>query len=101
MIKPIKPQEVIHTIPDFIIEAVNGLIQKKWDGEEAIIKQDEIMELVTSDDSDDDKPSHEEVYKRHWLDFEPLYEEVGWNVEYDKPGFNEFYKPYFRFTKQK
>lgn len=29
MIKPIKPQEVIHTIPDFIIEAVNGLIPKK------------------------------------------------------------------------
>ena len=32
MVKPISPNEVKHVIPDLIIEAVNKLIQEKWDG---------------------------------------------------------------------
>ena len=31
MIKPITPDEIKHEIPDFIIEAVNTLLKKKWD----------------------------------------------------------------------
>ena len=31
---------------------------------------------------------------------EPLYREKGWNVEYDKPGYNEFYKARFIFKKK-
>ena len=51
MIKPITPDEVKHTIPDFIIEVVNNLIQEKWDGHSAVITQDEILDLVTCDDT--------------------------------------------------
>lgn len=100
MVKPITPDEVKHVIPDFIIEVVNKLIQEKWDGHEAIIKQDEIMDIVSSDDEDDDKPSRQKIYDQGWLDFEPLYREVGWNVEYDKSAYYENYDAYFKFTKK-
>ena len=102
MIKPITPDEVKHSIPDFIIEAVNNLIQEKWDGHSAVITQDEILDLVTCDETDwgdNSKPTRKKVFDKGWLDFEPIYRNVGWNVEYDKPGFNETYKAYFKFTK--
>lgn len=99
MIKPISPNEVQLVIPDFIIATVNKLIKEKWDGEEAIIQQDEILALVASNDPDDNKPSRQTVFDRGWLNFEPMYREIGWHVEYDKPGYNESYKAFFRFTK--
>lgn len=27
-----------------------------------------------------------------------VYEKAGWKVSYDKPGYNESYDPYFKFT---
>lgn len=100
MIKPITPAEVQHIIPDFIIEAVNKLIQEKWDGEEAVIKQDEIMEIVASDDPDDPRPTHDEVYDKRWLDFEPLYRKAGWIVDFEKPAYCETFDAYFTFKKK-
>ena len=100
MIKPIRPEEITHNIPDFVIEAVNKLIKKNWNGREAIIKQDEIMALISSNDPNDDKPSRREIYEHNWLDFENLYREAGWVVMYDKPGYNERYDAYFQFRKQ-
>ncbi len=100
MIEPISPSDVKKFIPDFIIETVNKLIVEKWDGDKAIILQDDIMDIVSSDDPDIDKPSRVEVFAKGWLDFEPIYREKGWDVEYDKPGYNEFYKAYFIFKKK-
>lgn len=101
MVEPISPSDVKKFIPDFIIETVNKLIVEKWDGEKAIILQDDIMDIVSSNDPDIDKPSRREVFDKGWLDFEPLYRERGWNVEYDKPGYNEFYKANFIFKLKK
>ena len=100
MIKPITPDEIKHEIPDFIIEAVNTLIKKKWDGKEAIINQNDILAIVSSNDGYDDKPSRRTIFENNWLDFEDLYREVGWKVEYDKPAYNESYDAYFKFTKK-
>lgn len=99
MIKPITPDEVKHIIPDFIIEAVNKLIKEKWNGSEAIIEQNEIMDIVSSDSEWDDRPSRMTVYNNKWLDIEDIYRDAGWNVEYDKPGYCETYNAYFKFTK--
>lgn len=100
MVKPISPKEVTLKIHDFIIEAVNKLIQEKWDGKEAVILQDEIMDIVSSNDEDDIRPSRDEIYDRNWLDFEDIYRKAGWNVLYDKPAYCENYKAYFKFTKK-
>ena len=101
MIEPIRPSDVKKIIPDFVIEAVNQLIKEKWDGYKAVILQDEIMDVISSDDPDNDKPSRREVFDKGWLDFETLYREKGWNVEYDKPGYNEFYNAKFIFKSKK
>ena len=108
MVKPIKPSEVVKevNIPDFIIEAVNKLIKEKWNGFEAKIYQDDILEIVAvrqkdPDAEDDGRPTREEVFKNHWLDIEDLYRKQGWNVVYDKPAYCETYKAYFIFSKKK
>lgn len=100
MVEPISPSDVKKIIPDFVIEAVNQLINEKWDGYEAVILQDEIMAIISSSDDMDDKPSRKQILDKGWLDFEPLYREKGWDVEYDKPGYNEFYKAKFIFKKK-
>jgi hypothetical protein len=106
-IKPITPQEVEEAkkndIPSFVIEAVNKLLKKKWDGKKAIITQHEIISEI--------KPSNvlglengvrfrAAVLSNHWLDFEDLYRKSGWKVEYDKSGYCETYDAYFKFTKK-
>lgn len=100
-VKPISPQEVNHEIPDCIIEAVNMLINKKWDGHSVTIYQDEILEIVSVEnpepDYNGDKLPRKEIFDNHWLDIEPLYRKQGWDVEYDKPGYNESYRAYFIF----
>ena len=97
MVEPISPNDVKKVIPDFVIEAVNQLIKEKWDGKKAIILQDDIMNIISSNDPDDDKPSRNEIFNKGWLDFEDLYREKGWYVMYDKPAYNEFYKAKFIF----
>ena len=32
-VKPISPNEIIYDIPDFVIEAVNNLLKKKYRGD--------------------------------------------------------------------
>ena len=99
-VQPISPSKVHHKIPDAIIEAVNKLIQQKWSGKSAVIKQEEILAIVSSEDPNDARPSVQTIFDRHYLDFEPLYRDAGWNVEYHKPDYTESFKPYFVFTKK-
>ena len=101
MVEPISPCDLKLFIPDFIITAVNQLISEKWDGEEAFIKQNEILNIVCTSEKDDGKPTREEVFKRHWLDIEDTYRNAGWYVDYSKPGYNESYEAYFVFKPKK
>lgn len=90
-IRPIRPTETKNEIPDFVIEAVNELIQENMDScQYATILQKTIKErILTKTDQD---------FKFSWLDFEQLYRAEGWSVEYDKPGYNESYEAYFKFS---
>ena len=100
-VQPISPKDVTHEIPDFIFEAVNALIQKRWNGKEATILQDDIMDIVSSNDADDPRPSRQTIFANNWLDIEDYYRKQGWHVEYDKPGYCEDYKAFFRFSVDK
>ena len=71
-VKPISPKEVTHMIPDFIFEAVNKLINEKWNGESATILQDEIMEIVSSDDEDDERPRAPPIIEQPNLNPNPI-----------------------------
>ena len=52
-VKPITPQEVEearkNAVPSFVIEAVNKLLKKRWDGQKAIITQEEIINEMKPD----------------------------------------------------
>jgi hypothetical protein len=102
--KPLSPNEIVikkaTSIPEFVIEAVNNVLAKEYNGSQAILLQEdiinEILRIYNSTRHDD--ISREHIFKSGWLDFEGLFSQAGWNVEYDKPGYNETYPPRFTFT---
>lgn len=90
-------------IPDFVIEAVNKLLLKSWDGSSATITQNSIINAMIRPQEYSEMPTSEfrrMIFDEHWLDFENLYRENGWDVYYDKPGYNETYDAYFVFKKK-
>jgi len=42
----------------------------------------------------------DDFFDKHWLDFEALFEKVGWKVYHDKPAYNENYEPTFKFWRK-
>jgi hypothetical protein len=98
--KPITPKEVRETAtkPDVVIEVFNELIQKYWDGDQAVIKESEAAQLISKRM---DNIGTKAIYENRWLDIEHLYQKSGWVVVYDKPGFNESYPATFTFSTKK
>lgn len=103
MIVPIKPEDVtnkkLEILPEQVIEAFNESIIENYDPNtrSARVIQDEIVKKIIS------KLEIERhiVFEKGYLDIEDIYRKAGWKVEYDKPGYNETYKAYFVFTKDK
>lgn len=95
--RPIKPEEVrarrIDFIPSIIFETINTIICEKFDGN-ATLKQEDILNRVCNENSG---LTRREIFDKHYLDIEPFYQEQGWKVEYDKPGYNESYPATFTF----
>ncbi len=98
--QPIRPDEVSgkhqSTIPNIVIETFNEMIVKNFSGGGARIIQDDILAVLASKGL-----SSADIFNNRWLDVEDLYRKNGWRVEYDKPGFNEFYSANFTFTKKR
>jgi hypothetical protein len=99
MAGPIKPSEVDKTtvIPDVVFDIFNTLITEKWDGDQAIVLQDTVVERITRTLG---CPRHT-VFDRNLLDIESAYRKAGWTVVYDKPGYNETYPATFIFKKKR
>lgn len=95
-ILPIRPNQVgkqrLGSIPPKVIEAFNELIAENISGKSARILQVDAVERLEAKGFD-----RQRIYKEHLLDVEPIYREYGWIVEFDKPAFNESYKPFFLF----
>lgn len=103
MPKIISPDEAhalaLKEIPEEIIECFNDMIVKhlntKYDC--CTIKQKDILAYV------EEKTGYtsDEIFKKRWFDVEELFEKAGWEVKYDKPGFNENYDATFEFNRKK
>lgn len=96
--KPISPDDVIvPDIPDFVIDIVNRLIRQNYQSRRkcSVIEQREIVKEIKVLIN-----IYGLEFDIKWLDFEELYRNAGWNVEYDKPGYNESYEATFKFTKK-
>jgi hypothetical protein len=93
---PLSPSEAAdlqtEQIPDEVFIAFNGLIARNLRGGRAFVFQKDVVEILEQQGID-----RQQVYKTHWLDVEDSYRATGWDVKYDKPGFNETYEPNFTF----
>lgn len=96
-VKPISPQDlrgqVEHAIHPSMIRAVNVLLTR-FDGYSLTLTQEEIIEKFLELEP---TISEDEIFQKKWLDFEGMYRREGWSVVYDKPGYNESYRPYYTF----
>lgn len=96
MTKPITPAEARKTappIPPAVFEVINTFIAQGAGIRPVTVRQKDIVEELVKRGL-----SRDEIFEKHWLDVEGLYEAAGWKVEYDKPGYNETYDAYFVFT---
>jgi hypothetical protein len=95
---PIRPEEVDtgKHIPDEVIEAFNELIAEKYIGYAVVGRENAIKRILTK------LPDVErmDIINKGWLNIEGIYASAGWDVKYDKPGYNESYDPYFTFTRK-
>ncbi len=99
--KPIKPNEVakekVSSIPDEVLEAFNELITENYSNGRATVMQDAVVDRIRAKMGDKAK----DMFKKGWLDVEGVYEKAGWDVTYDKPGYNENYEANFRFARKR
>lgn len=95
---PIKPSEIIVkkavTIPEFVFDAFNVLITKNHNDRTSTVMEKEVVAEILSRCTF----TGPDIYNNHWLDVEEVYTKYGWEVEYDKPGYNETYGASFKFT---
>jgi hypothetical protein len=102
-IKPIKPSEVLDlkakTIPDAMIQAVNEMIAKNWNGRSATVRKDDLLERYFKiKGHTNNRENRDKLYDDHALDFEDFYRKEGWKVNYSSPCYGDSdFEPYFEF----
>lgn len=97
--EPISPNGVPQRqLPDFVIEAFNDEIAKRFHNGTAIVPQSDVVASIIRLAPEVDR---ETIFREHWLDVERLYESKGWKVRYDKPGYNETGDATFTFKAEK
>jgi hypothetical protein len=85
------------SIPPEVFESFNELIVKDFNGTSSTVRQNDVVALIANKL----KIDRQSVFSSRWLDVETEYAKSGWDVEYDKPGYNETYEPTFTFKKRK
>ena len=100
-VNAITPKEIIDNLDEVIlpvvIQAVNNLLKTKFRGKSVTIKSKEIIAEIKRLGG----PSSKVLYDTNQMDFEPIFRVFGWEVSYDRPGYNESYDSYYEFTPKK
>lgn len=100
MIKPISPLEILHKIPDEVVEVFNKEIQDNWNGRSVIIKKKTIIPKILALYSAHLKTITEnKLYEMNWLDIEETYQKAGWKVRYASPDRDESFDAFWTFSK--
>lgn len=101
---PITPNEVlenrIYKIHPSIIKIVNDILSQRFTHKDSsvVIKQKEIVDKFQELHPDF---SREKLYDEKHMDFEYEFRKFGWDVAYDRPGYNENYEAFYKFSIKK
>lgn len=97
MSEPIRPEDVAghktKVLPSEVFEVFNDLIARSFNNGQATVMQKDVVDALVAKGF-----SKEEIFAQKLLDVEEAYRAKGWQVEYDKPGFNETYGAAFIFS---
>lgn len=101
-IMPISPQEIrknkMKYLPREVILIVNGILGKRFNGQyKVIIYKDEVVDelerrlsIIKKAHDDDGVPfDRNKIYSEHMLDFEQVYRDAGWDVEFQKKSYGD------------
>jgi hypothetical protein len=105
-VTPITPAEVLGvkavTVPEGALKAWNEIITENYvDGRSHFTQKqlvDRILKNLKGVTHDGKRVTRFDIFDKGWLDLEDTFRQASWNVEYDKPGFNENYAANFTFT---
>ena len=105
MIQPLSPAEIVANkeseMPDEVIIAFNKLLTRYFDGTTAIIKQDAAIDAILEEyNVFENSMDRQRIFADRLLDIEVIFRKFGWDVHYDKPGYNEMYTAFWRFSKK-
>jgi hypothetical protein len=99
-IRPITPDEAIQerrNVPSEVIDVFNRLIVENMRQGQSTFT----MESAWSKISERLHMGRDTVLRNGYLDVEPIYEQSGWKVSFDKPGYCEDYPSTYTFKKRK
>lgn len=102
IVTPISPDEIMDNldkiIPQYVIQSVNDILKQRFRGDSGVKMT--VNELVTKIQTKKNI-SKQTILDEKYLDFEPLYRDNGWVVEFNTPSRDESYESYYFFTKNK
>lgn len=97
--RAITPDEVVklksEVFPGEVITAFNNAIALAWNGHSSTVFAADVAAEIANKLS----IPVSKVYELNYLDVEPIYRDAGWDVRYDKPGYDESYRSHFIFRK--
>jgi|SRR5215217_7160976 len=97
--RPISPEEVGDAqrryLPPAVFDVFNEAIAGSMNGKSARVMQNSVAKKI----ADRLGIERHAVFENNYLDVEEAYRSAGWEVHYDKPGYNESYEAVFVFTK--
>lgn len=106
MTKAMSPADIAgykaKAFPDWVFEAFNQCIAMEYTGKRATVKQDAVIDkMIELQGGAFDEAARQSmrrtIFDKGYLNVEEVYREQGWNVEYDKPGYNESYGAFWVF----
>jgi len=108
---PLSPSDVTKkkaaSIPEVMFEVVNDLIVKTWDGHQADIALEKIVDGYLSKAFEGASretlaAARTQLFSSGWLDFEDAYRAAGWSVRFDRPVYygGENFAPHYTFKKR-
>lgn len=96
-IEPISPKDITlakkRQLPYKVIDQVNILIAEKWNGTESVFTLDKLVKRIL----DHTGIKNDDIFDKKYLDFEDIYREAGWIVDFDQ----RTYEAIFTFRKKR